>query len=62
MTPDELRQATTPFFSARPGGTGLGLAVADYWVAQHRGTLHLESEPGAGTSVRVTLPLRKATP
>ncbi len=59
MTPDELRQATTPFFSARPGGTGLGLAVADYWVAQHRGTLHLESEPGVGTTVRVTLPLRK---
>jgi two-component system nitrogen regulation sensor histidine kinase GlnL len=59
MTPDELRQATTPFFSARPGGTGLGLAVADYWVAQHHGTLQLESEPGAGTTVRVTLPLRQ---
>ncbi len=61
MTPDELRQAPTPFFSARQGGTGLGLAVADYWIAQHRGTLHLESEPGAGTTVRVTLPLRKPT-
>jgi nitrogen-specific signal transduction histidine kinase len=61
MSPDELRQATTPFFSARQGGTGLGLAVADYWVAQHRGTLHLESELGAGTTVRVTLPLRKPT-
>lgn len=60
MTPDELRQATTPFFSARPGGTGLGLAVADYWVAQHGGTLQLESAPGAGTTVRVTLPVRKA--
>jgi two-component system nitrogen regulation sensor histidine kinase GlnL len=59
MTPDQLRQATTPFFTARPGGTGLGLAVADYWVAQHRGTLHLESELGAGTTVRVTLPLRR---
>jgi signal transduction histidine kinase len=61
MSPDELRQATTPFFSARPGGTGLGLAVADYWIAQHRGTLHLESEPNVGTTVRVTLPLRKPT-
>jgi two-component system nitrogen regulation sensor histidine kinase GlnL len=59
MSPDDLRQATMPFFSTRPGGTGLGLAVADYWIAQHRGTLHLESEPGVGTSVRVTLPLRK---
>jgi two-component system nitrogen regulation sensor histidine kinase GlnL len=59
MSADELRQATTPFFSARPGGTGLGLAVADYWVSQHRGLLQLESEPGAGTTVRVTLPLRR---
>ena len=59
MTAEELRQATTPFFSARQGGTGLGLAVADYWVAQHRGTLHLESDLGVGTTVRVTLPARK---
>lgn len=59
MSADELRQATTPFFSARPGGTGLGLAVADYWVSQHRGSLHLASEPGAGTTVRVALPLRR---
>jgi two-component system nitrogen regulation sensor histidine kinase GlnL len=55
----ELRQATTPFFTTRTGGTGLGLAVADYWVAQHQGTLSLESTPGQGTRVRVTLPLRR---
>jgi two-component system nitrogen regulation sensor histidine kinase GlnL len=60
MPADVLRQATTPFFSARTGGTGLGLAVADYWVTQHGGALHLESELGRGTRVRVTLPLRRA--
>ncbi len=60
MSADELRQATIPFFSARLGGTGLGLAVAEYWISQHRGSLHLESEPGAGTSARVTLPLRRS--
>jgi two-component system nitrogen regulation sensor histidine kinase GlnL len=54
-----LRQATTPFFSTRSGGTGLGLAVADFWVTQHGGMLHLESEPGRGTRARVTLPLRR---
>ncbi len=59
MSPDELRQATTPFFTTRSGGTGLGLAVAEYWISQHRGQLTLESEPGVGTRVRVALPLRR---
>jgi two-component system nitrogen regulation sensor histidine kinase GlnL len=59
MDPEVLRQATTPFFSTRSGGTGLGLAVAEYWVARHGGSLHLESEKGLGTRVRVTLPLRR---
>jgi two-component system nitrogen regulation sensor histidine kinase GlnL len=59
MGPDELRQATTPFFTTRAGGTGLGLAVAEYWVARHHGSLHLESEKGVGTRARITLPLRR---
>ncbi len=57
MDAEELRQATLPFFTTRTGGTGLGLAVAEYWIAQHEGTLDLESEKGAGTRVRVALPL-----
>jgi len=60
MPEDVLRQATTPFFSTRSGGTGLGLAVADYWVTQHGGALHLESAVGHGTRARITLPLRRA--
>ena len=37
MSSEVLRQATTPFFTTRTGGTGLGLAVADYWVTPHGG-------------------------
>jgi signal transduction histidine kinase len=59
MGEDELRQATIPFFTKRSEGTGLGLSVAEYWVSQHGGTLHIESTPGEGTTVRVTLPLRR---
>jgi two-component system nitrogen regulation sensor histidine kinase GlnL len=62
MGEEELRQATTPFYTARSEGTGLGLSVAEYWVSQHGGTLHIESAPGQGTTVRVTLPLRRETP
>jgi two-component system nitrogen regulation sensor histidine kinase GlnL len=60
MSAEVLRQATTPFFTTRSGGTGLGLAVADYWATQHGGALTLESELGRGARVRVTLPLRRS--
>ena len=50
----------TPFFTTRAGGTGLGLAVSRHWVTRHGGSLAIESRPGAGTKVRVLLPLDRA--
>jgi two-component system nitrogen regulation sensor histidine kinase GlnL len=58
---DLLAQVRTPFFTTRTNGTGLGLAVAEYWTTRHGGTLAIESTPGRGTIVRVTLPLRRKT-
>jgi len=44
--PPELRaKVTTPFFTTRRGGTGLGLAVAGHWVARHGGTLRIGDAP-----------------
>ena len=58
--PPELRaKVTTPFFTTRRGGTGLGLAVAGHWVARHGGTLRIGEAPRGGTRVRVALPLRR---
>jgi len=59
MSEEELREARTPFFTTRGQGAGLGLAVAEYWVAQHQGDLQLQSTKGVGTRARVTLPLRR---
>jgi two-component system nitrogen regulation sensor histidine kinase GlnL len=59
IAPELLDQVRTPFFTTRPGGTGLGLSVAEYWVARHGGSLAIESAPGDGTTVRVALPLRR---
>jgi two-component system OmpR family sensor kinase len=39
------------------GGTGLGLSIVAALVAAHGGLVAVRSEPGKGTTFRVTLPL-----
>ncbi len=38
------------------GGSGLGLAILARIIAEHRGQVHLDSGPGAGTTVSFSLP------
>jgi two-component system nitrogen regulation sensor histidine kinase GlnL len=59
IPPEVLGRLATPFFTTRAGGTGLGLAVSRHWVNRHDGALHIDSAPGHGTRVRVTLPMRR---
>jgi signal transduction histidine kinase len=57
---DEVRQRLfEPFFTTKgPGkGTGLGLVISRDIVRDHGGRLDVDSRPGAGTTVRVTLPV-----
>ena len=58
MDRQTLSRATLPFFSARPAGRkrGLGLAFSDRLIRFNGGRLAIASEPGAGTTVTVSLP------
>lgn len=54
--PDLLEHVFEPFVTGRPGGTGLGLAQVAALVEQHGGSVRLDSEPGQGTTLVISLP------
>jgi signal transduction histidine kinase len=56
MSEEAVEQALRPFHSTKAGGTGLGLPLVVRILAAHDGQLAIESEPGAGTTVWLTLP------
>ncbi len=58
IPPDKLRQVCEPFYSTKPGGTGLGLPIALRIVAEHGGRLEISCQAGAGTTATVILPER----
>jgi two-component system sensor histidine kinase HydH len=51
-----LERATDPFFTTRPSGTGLGLPIVQRIVEAHGGRLKIESHPGRGTTVILSVP------
>jgi signal transduction histidine kinase len=54
---EQVEKVFRPFYSTKPTGTGLGLALAARIIAAHEGAVHIESETGRGTTVRVVLPV-----
>nr|WP_276604367.1 response regulator [Nannocystis pusilla] len=59
IAPQALPHVFEPFFTTKaPGkGTGLGLPMTQKFVQAHGGTIHVDSELGRGTTVRMWLPL-----
>jgi signal transduction histidine kinase len=44
-----------PFYTTKEDGTGLGLSIVNKVVEEHGGELHIDSTPGSGTVVTLTL-------
>ncbi len=59
MDAEELQRVREPFYTTKPQGTGLGLAVVQAVARSHHGQLRLSSTPGRGTRASLVLPLQR---
>jgi two-component system, NtrC family, sensor kinase len=59
MSPEVMTKIFDPFFTTKPigKGTGLGLWVTATIIEKHGGKIRVESEPGKGTKMTITLPV-----
>ncbi|MEJ5349827.1 MAG: ATP-binding protein [Desulfosoma sp.] len=60
MAPELREKIFEPFFSTKPKGTGLGLAVSYGIVSNHGGIIKVESQPGQGSRFIVELPFHRS--
>ncbi|MDG4476666.1 ATP-binding protein [Thiovibrio frasassiensis] len=56
IAPEALSHIFDPFFTTKNEGTGLGLSLSYAIVKDHGGDIVVESEPGKGTTFRLTFP------
>jgi signal transduction histidine kinase len=56
LTPEECERLFTPYYTTKQHGTGLGLAIVQSVIADHSGTITVESNVGSGATFIITLP------
>lgn len=57
MTPDQLKRVFTPFYTTKAKGLGVGLALAKRIVERFGGCISIDSAPGRGTAVCLSMPI-----
>jgi len=55
MSPDVVDHAFIPFFTTKPSGTGIGLALCRQIILKHGGTITIDSQEGCGTTFIIKL-------
>ncbi|MEO7458012.1 MAG: ATP-binding protein [Gemmatimonadaceae bacterium] len=61
ITAARLERIWEPYVTHKAGGTGLGLAIVRQTLVAHDGAVEVESAPGAGTTMRLLLPIEVAS-
>ncbi len=56
IDPQHLESVFNPFFTTKPNGVGLGLALVAKIVDEHGGKISVRSEPRKGTTFEVSIP------
>jgi two-component system nitrogen regulation sensor histidine kinase NtrY len=51
-----------PYFSTKPGGTGLGLTIVNTIIADHNGFIRVKENEGGGARFIIELPVRQGSP
>jgi signal transduction histidine kinase len=62
IAPEDRDKIFLPFFTTKPAGTGLGMSIVKKIVDLHAGDIVIESAPGRGTRVRISVPAVVVTP
>ena len=62
LTPEECERLFTPYYTTKQHGTGLGLAIVQSVVADHAGTIAVESRAGRRCYFVITLPKARGEP
>lgn len=57
ISEEQLARLGEPFYTNKETGTGLGLMVSQQIIANHKGSMHFESELKKGTTVEIILPM-----
>lgn len=58
ISPESQENLFRPFYTTKPRGTGLGLAVCKQAVEAHGGSIAVASREGAGSTFTIRLPLK----